>query len=77
MTETTTPSVTAPAVAPVAPIAYTRKQAAAALGISPRKLDQLVANVDSGLPIVRLGTKVLFPVNRLTTWFTDRIGKKV
>ena len=69
-----TSTATTPAVTP---IAYNRHQAAAALAISPRKLDELAANTDSGLPLVRVGRKVLFPVEQLQAWFTERIGSKV
>jgi|GEM_PF-4847210 len=74
MTENTN-TITAPSTpAPVARLAYDRKQAAEALGISVRKLDELTADRDSGLPVARIGRKVLFPVDRLTAWFHNRIG---
>jgi excisionase family DNA binding protein len=54
-----------------------RREAATALGISPRKLDEMVANRNSGIPHLRLGRKVLFPVTPLQAWAESLIGKKV
>ena len=43
-------------------------EAAAALGISKRKLSELVANRASGIPVWRSGRKLGFPIEPLRRW---------
>ena len=65
------------------PITKTRKlalcqaEAAEALGLSENKLREVMANLDSGLPVVRVGRRVLFPVDELKAWLSDNVGRSV
>ena len=54
----------------VMPLALRRKQAARALNLSERRLDQLVA--EGAIPHFRCGRAVLFPVDRLQEWIAAR-----
>jgi excisionase family DNA binding protein len=54
----------------VQPLALRRKQAAKALNLSERRLDQLVAA--NAIPHFRCGRAVLFPVDRLHEWIAAR-----
>ena len=47
-------------------------EAAQALGISPRKLGSITADRDSGIPSVRFGRSVLYPVAELAAWLGER-----
>lgn len=60
-----------------APVLALRPAAAAkALGISPRKLDELVAG--GAIPSAMLGERLrVFPVHLLVTWLTERATKAV
>ena len=58
-------------------LALTREEAAHAMGISRRKLDQLIADDTSGLPFVRIGSKPVFPIHELKTWLTANVGKTI
>lgn len=60
---------------PIPRLSLNRKEAAKAIGLSVRKLDELSANLDSGIPAVRMGRKVLYPVDALTRWLNDHIGQ--
>ncbi len=51
-------------------MALRRGKAAKTLGISERKLDQLVAQ--GAIPHFRCGRAVLFPVDRLHEWIAAR-----
>ncbi len=55
----------------VMPLALDRKQAAQALGISVRKLDQLHAGRQ--LPYVRIGSRVVYPLDGLRAWLAARV----
>ncbi len=57
------------------PIGLNPVQAARALSISRRTLSALVANRDSGIPVVRLGKRVVFPRARLQEWLESRIER--
>lgn len=46
--------------------------AAAALGISERKLWEITADKTSGIPYVKLGKAVLYPVAPLEKWLAQR-----
>ena len=69
-------STDAPAT-PVPRLALRHHDAASALGISKRKLSELIADQTSGLPIVRLGKCVLFPVKELEDWLSQQVMKGV
>lgn len=47
-------------------------EAAAALGISERKLWEITADKASGIPHVKLGKAVLYPVAGLEEWLAER-----
>ena len=47
-------------------------EAAAALGISERKLWEITADKTSGIPHVKLGKAVLYPVAGLEAWLAER-----
>ena len=51
-------------------LAYTVKEAAESIGISDRKLHDLT-RID-GFPVVRLGGRVLIPVEPLREWLRDK-----
>jgi predicted DNA-binding transcriptional regulator AlpA len=53
-----------------APLALRPKQAAAALGISPRKLWELT-NIGA-VPHVRLGRAIVYPVSLLERWLSEQ-----
>ena len=68
------PATNSPNGAPT--LALRREQAAAALGISVRMVDEMTAN--GTLPHVRLGKRViLYPVASLEQWLADKAGKGV
>jgi excisionase family DNA binding protein len=50
--------------------ALKREEAAAYLGISVRKLDQLKAG--NAIPYAKIGSRVVFPVAALDRWLADR-----
>ncbi len=54
------------------PLALRPKEAAKALGIGERKLWELTADRDSGIPHFKLGTAVLYPVADLRRWLSDQ-----
>ena len=62
------------AIAP--PLALGRADAADALGISVRKLDELVADRSSGIPFAKIGARVLFPVAELRAWLAEQVQRK-
>lgn len=62
-----------PALVPT--LAMRPKDAARALGIGERKLWELTADRDSGIPHVRLGRLVLYPTRELADWLTERAEK--
>jgi excisionase family DNA binding protein len=51
-------------------LAYRPKEAAAALGISPRKLWELT-NIGA-VPHVRLGRAIVYPVSLLEKWLAEQ-----
>jgi predicted DNA-binding transcriptional regulator AlpA len=53
-------------------LALRPKDAAAAIGISERKLWELTANRASGIPHFRLGRSVLYPVRELEGWLAHQ-----
>ena len=57
--------------APIIPLAYRPLEAAAALGFSKRKLEQLTK--DGEVPHTRVGACVLYPVRELKDWLTGRV----
>ncbi|MDY7109449.1 MAG: helix-turn-helix domain-containing protein [Planctomycetota bacterium] len=59
-------------VAAVPRLALRPAEAARALGISRRKLWSITANRTSGIPVVRFGQTVLYPVSELRTWLAQQ-----
>jgi len=53
-------------------LALRPREAAKALGIGQRKLSELLADRDSGIPHVRCGRAVIFPVRELQDWLAER-----
>ncbi len=60
----------------VLPLALRPKEAARALGISERKLWSITADRSSGIPHVRFGRSVLYPVAELRQWLSKSINKE-
>ncbi len=52
------------------------KEAAAALGIGKRKLWEITADRTSGIPHLRLGKVVIYPVRELQDWLAQRTEPK-
>jgi hypothetical protein len=48
------------------------KDAAAALGIGTRKLWEITADTTSGIPHIKLGKCVVYPVEALRAWLAAR-----
>jgi excisionase family DNA binding protein len=69
---------TIPDPVPAGPLALRPREAAKALGISPRLLWQLTA--DGHIPCVRVGTgrrkTVLYPVDELRAWLARQAAAK-
>ena len=55
------------------PLALRTKEAAAALGISERTLQELTAAGE--VPVVKIGRANLYPVKELTAWLSSRANK--
>ena len=60
---------------PIPILALRPKDAARALGIGQRKLWELTADRTSGIPHVKFGRAILYPVDELRTWLADRAAK--
>ncbi len=61
--------------AEIAPLALRPPEAAKALGIGVRKLWEITADRTSGIPHVRLGKVVVYPVRELADWLTSQVPK--
>ena len=57
--------------APIVPLAYRPLEAAAALGFSKRKLEELTKNGE--VPHAHVGRCVLYPVDALREWLADQL----
>ena len=57
-------------------LALRPKDAAKALGIGERKLWELTADRTSGIPHVRFGKAILYPVRELQDWLAQRAAKE-
>ena len=58
------------------PLAIRPAEAARLLGISPRKLWSMTADRTSGIPHLKLGRAVLYPVAELKQWLADQVQVK-
>ena len=58
-----------------APLALRPREAAAALGIGQRKLWEITADQTSGIPHVRFGRAVIYPIRELEDWLAERASK--
>jgi len=56
----------------VEPLALRPRETAKALGIGERKLWEITADRTSGIPHVRLGKAVVYPVAELRAWLAGR-----
>lgn len=56
-------------------LALRPKEAAKALGIGARKLWEITADRDSGIPHIRFGTAVVYPVAELERWLAEQAAK--
>jgi excisionase family DNA binding protein len=61
-----------PTESPIPRLALKPAEAAEALGICKRTLDQLVKD-DLSFPCVRVGSRRLIPLERLRQWLSDRV----
>ena len=53
-------------------LALRPKEAAAALGISARKLWEITADQNSGIPHLKIGKSILYPVGPLEQWLAEQ-----
>ena len=53
-------------------LALRSKETARAIGISERKLWEITADQTSGIPHLRLGRAVLYPIRELQDWLASR-----
>ncbi len=53
-------------------LALRPKEAAKAIGIGERKLWEITADTTSGIPHVRLGKAIVYPVEDLRRWLAER-----
>ena len=68
-----TPSAAPNPAEPAHPrLALRPKDAAKALGIGERKLWELTADRTSGIPHVRFGKAILYPVRELCDWLAEQ-----
>ncbi len=58
---------------PIPVLALRPKDAARALGIGERKLWEITADRTSGIPHVRVGRAVLYPVRELEEWLARQV----
>lgn len=55
-------------------LALRPKDAARALGVGERKLWELTADRTSGIPHIRFGKVLLYPVKELERWLSERVS---
>lgn len=53
------------------------KEAARAIGVSDRKLWEITADRDSGIPHVRFGGCIVYPARALADWLDEQARKAV
>ena len=56
-------------------LALRPREAARALGIGQRKLWETTADRTSGIPHVRFGKAIVYPVRELQDWLAERAAK--
>lgn len=54
-------------------LTFTVSEAATVLGIGTNKMRQLT-KVD-GFPVLRIGTRILIPINKFEEWINENVGK--
>ena len=59
----------------VARLALRPREAARALGIGERKLWEITADKTSGIPHVRFGRAIVYPVHELERWLEEQAAK--
>lgn len=52
-------------------LVYTRKEASNVLGVGLVTLDALLRREKDPLPHVKVGSRILIPINALETWITN------
>ena len=57
-----------PSNPPVPRLAFNRVESAESMGVSPRTVDALIADLTSGFPVVRIGSRVVIPIRELADW---------
>ncbi len=73
MTRPNPPTAATPTAGSGVPrLGLTREEAAAAIGVSPRTVDALIADRTSGFPVARIGSKPIVPVRELVEWLAER-----
>lgn len=60
---------------PVPRLGLRPREAAIALGVSPRKLWELTADRTSGIPHARFGKTIVYPIDELAAWLAARATK--
>lgn len=58
------------------PLALRPRDAAAAIGVSERTLYSWANDPDSGIPVIRRGNTVLYPVRELQDWLAAQVKKE-
>lgn len=61
---------------PVLPLALRPREAATALGISERTLFAWTNDPNSGIPVIRIGNVVLYPVREAQDWLAAQAKKE-
>ena len=64
-----------PDAVPIPILALNPRDAARALSIGQRKLWEITADRTSGIPHLRFGRAVRYPVDGLRAWLADRAAK--
>lgn len=75
MSDRTNEKKTSPSQADLLCLALRPREAAKALGIGERKLWEITADRASGVPHIRLGRAVLYPVDLLRDWLAQQALK--
>lgn len=57
-------------------LALRPKDAARALGIGERKLWEITSDKSSGIPHVRIGKAIVYPVDLLREWLAEQAGTR-
>ena len=61
-----------PALNPVPRLGLSLDEAARAIGLSRRSLDDLITDPGRGFPVVRIGRRVIVPTDQLREWLRNQ-----